>query len=193
MKRVTLALAIAAIALPGAALAKGPSAASIDGPGTGGGLTIAGCCSPGSPAISLAEHAGFFPAVFRQEPDVMLASRPKGDLGPKYTITYTVPGPDNEVFTIRQDVYPYASPVPVTYMKPGQPVFATKTRGGWFQAGRALKQTLVSAGVPATAAGASSEVSSLPTVAASVLVLALLLVSGTAILLRRRTRPAPAA
>ena len=193
MKRVTLTLAIAALALPGAALGKGPSAASIDGPGTGGGgLTITGCCSPGSPTMTLAEHAGFFPAVFPQEPNVMLASRPKGDLGPKYTITYTVPGPNDEVFTIRQDVYPYASPAPVTYMKPGQPVFAIETRGGWFQAGPELKQTLVSAGLPATADGGSSDGSSLPTVG-SMLVLALLLVGGTAILLRRRTRPAPAA
>jgi hypothetical protein len=124
MMRLVLTLAVASLVLPTAALGKGPSAATIDGPGTGGGgLTITGCCSPGSPTMMLAEQAGFFPAVFRQTPDPMLTNRPQGDLGPKYTITYTVPGPNNDTFTIRQDVYPYASPSPVTYTAPAQKIF----------------------------------------------------------------------
>jgi hypothetical protein len=194
MKRVLLILAIAALALPSSALGKGPSAASIDGPGAGGGITFTGCCSPETPTMMLAEQAGFFPAVFRQQPDPMLDERPRGDLGPKYTITYTVPGPNNETWSIRQDVYPYAKPAAVTYMPPGQAIFETDgTRGGWFQAGPALKQTLVSAGLPASAAGGgSADDSSFPTMTVSVLALALLFVGAAAVLLRRRARPAAA-
>ena len=124
----------------------------------------------------------------------MLDRRPQGDLGPKYTITYTVPGPNNEAWKIRQDVYPYATPAPVTYMPPGQEIFETQgTRGGWFQAEPQLKDTLVAAGLPETAPVAgSSDGNSFPTTAVSLLVFALLFFSAAAVLLRRRARPAAA-
>lgn len=192
MKRLILTLALVSLALPTAALGKGPSAATIDGPGGGGGITFTGCCEPGSPTMNLAEQAGFFPAVFRQTPDPMLEQRPKGDLGPKYTITYTVPGPNNETFTIRQDVYPYAKSGAVTYLAAGQPIFDSTTRGGWFQAGPDLKQTLVAAGLPASASGATSDGWSFPTLPVSLLTVMLLVVVATAVLVRRRARPAAA-
>jgi hypothetical protein len=198
MKRLVLTLAVAALALPATALAKGPSEATISGPGGGGSgggdVTITGCCEPGSPAMNLAEQAGFFPAVFPQEPNRMSTSRPKGTLGPKYTITYTVPGPNNETWKIRQDVYPYATPAPVTYMKPGQTVFQIPggTRGGWFQADARLKETLVAAGLPARPSGNSSNTTSLSTNVFSALAVALFLVAATAIFLRRRAKPAAA-
>jgi hypothetical protein len=193
MKRLILALTIAALVLPAAALGKGPSAATMDGPGGGGGITFSGDEGSG-PLGDLTQQSGFFPAVFRQQPDPMLDSRPKGELGPKYTITYTVPGPNNEVWKLRQDVYPYATPAPVTYMAPGQEVFETEgTRGGWFQAGPELKETLVTAGLPSSAnATGSSDGTSFPTAPVSVLGLALLFVIGAALLLRRRARPAAA-
>ena len=193
MKRLILTLALVSLALPTAALGKGPSAATIDGPGGGGGITFTGCCEPGSPTMNLAEQAGFFPAVFRQTPDPMLDQRPKGDLGPKYTITYTVPGPNNDSWTIKQDVYPYAPSGAVTYMKPGQDIFEIGgTRGGWFQAGPDLKQTLVAAGLPASASGATSDGWSFPTLPVSLLTVMLLVVIATAVLVRRRARPAAA-
>jgi hypothetical protein len=191
MKHVLLILVIAALALPAAALGKGPSAASIDGPGSGGGITFTGCCTPESPTMTLAEQAGFFPAVFAEEPDPMLAARPKGELGPKYLITYTVPGPNNETWKIQQDAYPYANPGPVTYMKPGQKVFEIVggARGGWFQADSRLKKTLVSAGLPADApapsSGASSEASTFPTSLVGLLIATLLVAAAaTAVGLR---------
>ena len=193
MKRLILTLALVSLALPTAALGKGPSAATIDGPGGGGGITFTGCCEPGSPTMNLAEQAGFFPAVFRQTPDPMLDQRPKGDLGPKYTITYTVPGPNNDSWTIKQDVYPYAPSGAVTYMKPGQDIFEIGgTRGGWFQAGPDLKQTLVAAGLPASVSGATSDGWSFPTLPVSLLTVMLLVVVATAVLVRRRARPAAA-
>ena len=191
MTRLMLIFAIAALALPSAALAKGPSAATMEGPGGGGGISFSGDEGSG-PLGQLTEQAGFFPAVFGQEPNPMLAGRPKGDLGPKYTITYTVPGGGDE-FTVRQDVYPYAGPSPVTYLAPGQKVFDMTTRGGWFQAGPDLKTTLVSAGLPASPrAASSSDDSSFPTTTVGLLAFALLLVLGTGLLLRRRARPAAA-
>jgi hypothetical protein len=193
MKHALLALAIAALALPASALGKGPSGASIDGPGSGGGITFSGSESGGTPLGDLTQQAGFFPAVFRQEPDPMLQSRPEGDLGPKYTITYTVPGPNNEVWKIRQDVYPYASPAPVTYMEPGQQVFETEgTRGGWYQADPALKQTLVDAGLPRTVSTSASGSFDFPTALIGLLTAFLLVAMATALLIRRRTRPAAA-
>lgn len=193
MKRLILTFAVFSLVLPATALGKGPSAATIDGPGGGGGTTFRGCCSPGTPTMNLADLAGFFPAVFRQQPDPMLDRRPMGDLGPKYTITYTVPGPNNEVWMIHQDVYPYAKPAPVTYMPPGQEIFETDgTRGGWFQAGPELKDTLVAAGLPTRAPSGSSDGTSFPTMPFSILALALLFISAIALVVRRRARPAAA-
>jgi hypothetical protein len=194
MKRASLILAIATLTLPPTALGKGPSEAVLSGPGggDGGGVTFTGSGeSGGTPLGDLTMQAGFFPASFGQQPDPMLANRPKGDLGPKYTITYTVPGPNNELDKLRQDVYPYAPGGPVTYMKPGQSFFGTeRTRGGWFQATSQLKETLVAAGLPSRPTAGASGGTSLSTNVFSALAVALFLVVATAIFLRRRTRPA---
>ncbi|HEV2902521.1 MAG TPA: hypothetical protein VGW30_04595 [Gaiellaceae bacterium] len=191
MKRLILLLALTALAMPSLALGKGPTAATMDGPGGGGGITFSGDEGSG-PLGNLTQQSGWFAAAFEQEPNPLLAARPKGDLGPKYTVTYAVPGPNNDTFTIRQDIYPYASPGPVTYMAPGQPIFDMETRGGWFQAGPELKETLVSAGLPATAAASSSDGTSFPTTMVSLLVFAFVLVCATALIVRRRVRPAAA-
>jgi hypothetical protein len=193
MKHLLLSLVVVALVLPAAALGKGPTAASLDGPGGPGGITFSGYGeSSGTSLGDLTQQAGFFPAVFGQQPDPMLQDRPKGDLGPRYTITYTLPGANNGTDAIRQDVYPYAKPAPVTYMEPGQEIFDTKTRGGWFQAEPVLKQTLVAAGLPSTAPAAPSS-SELPTALLPLLTAVLLVVVATAIVIRRRARPAPAA
>lgn len=191
MRRLILLLALAVLAMPSQALGKGPSAATMEGPGGSGGITFSGDEGSG-PLGSLTQQSGWFAAVFEQEPNPMLAARPKGDLGPKYTVTYTVPGLNNDTLTITQDVYPYASSGPVTYLAPGQPIFDMQTRGGWFQAGPDLKETLVAAGLPETAPGGSSDDTPFPTTTVSLLAFALLLAGATALLLRRRARPAAA-
>jgi hypothetical protein len=192
MKRLILLLALALLAMPSQALGKGPTAATMEGPGGGGGITFSGHEESG-PLGDLTQQSGWFPAAFAQEPNPMLAERPKGNLGPKYTVTYTVPTDMNRTVTIRQEIYPYATSGPVTYMAPGQPLFDMPTRGGWFQAGPDLKATLVAAGLPETAARGSSEGTSFPTTTAvSLLAFALLLIGATALLLRRRARPAAA-
>jgi hypothetical protein len=191
MKRLLLILCIA-LTFPGVALGKGPSEATVTGPGTGGGLTFTGGEGDGSALSNLSTEAGFFPAVFSQQPNPMLSARPKGDLGPKYTVTYTVPDGDGSPTTITQDVYPYAKPLPVAYMAPGQPIFDAETTGGWYPATSALKDTLVAAGLPASPPRVSSPSpgdSSLPPMTLA-LVGGLLLLAAIAFLLRRRLRPA---
>ena len=145
-------VATVGLVLAAAAAAKGPSEAKITGPGLSSPLVLKGEGEgPGSPLGNFTQQAGFFPAMFGQSPDPMLQLRP-ASLGPRYTVTYTVPGPDNVSDTIRQDLYPYAQRSPVTYMKPGQVFFGREhTRGGWYRGSSTLKTLLVKEGLPAQA------------------------------------------
>ncbi|MFN2471450.1 MAG: hypothetical protein ABR583_10800 [Gaiellaceae bacterium] len=144
-------LTVAMTLVPGVQ-AKGPTKATIEGPGLQGSIQFTG--NSESEQLSrfgeFAEAVGFFPGAFGQAPSPMLAGRPRGDLGPRYTITWRVPtgaGADS----IHQDVYPYASHGTVSFMPAGQPFFGTqRTRGGWYQAAPTVKQTLVALGLPAT-------------------------------------------
>jgi hypothetical protein len=188
MKRLPLALALlaAALLLPAVALAKGPSSASISGPGLGKPLRIDGNGeSLGTPLAQLTMAAGFFAVVFEPQPDTRLPGRPQGKLGPKYTIRYLVPVPHHpKTYTLTQDLYPYAAGGAVTYMEPGQKIFDFTTRGGWFRGGSALKQALVQNGLAARAPKRSSSNRNLAVlVGAPVL---LLLAGGAALAARRR-------
>jgi hypothetical protein len=154
MRRLAFVIFLAAVLAP-AALAKGPSAASVTGPGLGKAVSVKG--TEGSGALGdLTQYSGFFPAAFGQTPDPMLQGRPTGKLGQRFTIRYRVPGGGGEVFRITQDLYPYAQGGALTYTKPGQRIFDMRTRGGWYRGGPALKQTLVRAGLRPTAPAPSS-------------------------------------
>ena len=83
MKRLLFLLTIALLALPAAALAKGPSEATITGPGLGKAITIVGAEEEGSPLMTFAEQAGFFPAAFGQQPDPMLPGTAQGKSRPE--------------------------------------------------------------------------------------------------------------
>jgi hypothetical protein len=152
--------ALAALVATTPAAAKGPSTASLTGPGLDHAIPIKGEgeSGPGTPLGSLVELGGFFPQVFQQFPDPTTRTRPTGDLGPRYRIEYRVPGPNANGSKLVQDVYPYAK-TPVTYMSPGLRFWdVNRTHGGWFAAGSGLKATLVAAGLPAsppTASGGS--------------------------------------
>jgi hypothetical protein len=195
MKRVLLVLAIAMLALPATALAKGPSEAKITGPGLAKAITITGAETEGSPLMDLAEAAGFFPAAFGQTPNPMTSTAPKGDLGPKYSIDYTVPSGDTATFKIHQDAYPYAKPYSVSYMPSGQPIFDMQTKGGWFTDTR-LKEVLVAHGLAKTASearpGSSSSAGFFSTGKLGALVLVLFVLGGAFVLMRRRSGGATA-
>jgi hypothetical protein len=189
MKRLLLVLAVAALAFPAAAVAKGPSEASITGPGLDNAIKISGPESEGSPMMDFAEAAGFFPAAFGQTPDPMMSGPPKS-LGLKYAIVYTVPGGDGDTFTIHQDLYPYAQPNGVTYMPPGQKIFDMTTHGGWFTDAR-LKEILLAKGLPKTqsdAKAASNSAGFFSTGRLGVLALVVLLLAGGFVLMRRHPR-----
>src|SRR5437660_9762018 len=147
MKRLILAVALAALLVPAAALAKEPSAASISGPGFEKTLTAPENDNFASvPLGRLTDAAGFFPAAVGQSPDPMLPGRPTGSLGLRYTIVWTVPVPGH-THRLGQDVYPYAEGGALTYMKPGQPIYESRTIGGWYRA-YGLKEELVPLGLP---------------------------------------------
>jgi hypothetical protein len=148
MKRLILAAALAGLLLPAAALAKEPSVASISGPGFEKTLRAPENDNFTSTALGrLTDATGFFPAAVGQSPDPMLPGRPAGSLGPRYTTFWTVPVPGH-THRVRQDLYPYAEGGALTYMKPGQPIYESRTVGGWYRA-YGLKQELVRLGLAA--------------------------------------------
>lgn len=195
MKRVLLVLAIAMLALPATAFAKGPSEARITGPGLAKAIVIKGSETEGSPIMDLVDAAGFFPAAFGQTPDPTTATAPKGTLGPRYSLDYVVPDGEGTNSRIHQDAYPYATPNPVTHMPADQPIFGMGTHGGWFVDSR-LKDVLVAHGLPKNAAEAKAANSSSAGFFSSgklgALVLVLLVLGGAFVLMRRRSGGATA-
>ena len=151
-KALLLLVAVSAVAFPASASAKGASEASIQGPGLDKAIKIIGNGeASGDKLGNLGEAAGFFPAVFVRTPDPMSDKRPAGNLGLRYRIVWTVPGPNGES-KITQDAYPYAEPQAVTYMKPGQVFWdGQHTRGGWYVGDAPLTASLFAVGVPRSA------------------------------------------
>ncbi len=197
----TLTAVLVAASIPSLALAKGPSEATITGPGLDSPITLGpgepgAEMAPGAPVMGLAEAAGFFPASFGQVPSPMADNPPAGELGPRYVVTYFVPGPDNESDRIVQDLYPYAKQ-PVTYTKPGQPFFEIEeTRGGWFVGSTELRRVLLESGLPATppasppAAGVDRSFP-WPMTLAALAVIGALIAAAYGLRVRRRSQAAP--
>jgi hypothetical protein len=150
MRLNLIAAALAALVLPGLAAAKEPTHASISGPGFHKALTMReGPGYESTPLGRLTMDSGFFPSAVGQSPDPMLHARPAGPLGPRYRIVWTVPA--GATHLVAQDVYPYAKHGAVAYTRPGQPIFDSRTIGGWYR-NPELKRTLVSLGLPVRAA-----------------------------------------
>jgi hypothetical protein len=218
-----LVLALLLAAVPTAAQAKGASAATISGGGSGGlpggPIDLAGDGEPGSGTdlANLAEAAGVFALLWEdgQSGAVDAAPAATGERGPRYTITWTFPNGAGGEDKVRQSVWPYAAGGPVTYMRPGQPVLDSTTKGGWYRSADNLRQTLITLGLPdrpplaapAPAASATPAAGSAPAAAAPAadpapalwpriaLGVGLLLAAaaGGALLLRRRSHPGTAA
>jgi hypothetical protein len=153
MRRYLIAAtAIVALALPTVAVAKGPSSASISGPAPARTLSVTGNGeSLGNALGTLANVSGYFAQMFGQTPDPTYRTQPRGMLGPRYKVVYVVPGPNNIQSRVVQLVYPYAKPVALTYMRPGQVFWGSRaTHGGWFRGTAGLRRLLVQIGLPAT-------------------------------------------
>lgn len=125
----TLLLIGIVLAVPAAALAKGPSSATIEGPG----LARTAVTDPNA----LLGLTGIDPHTLDQAIQP-LALRPQDDLGPRFTIVYTF----GTQGTLRQQVYPFARNGPIVYTQPSLVV------GGWFRGGSELEQTLGRLGLP---------------------------------------------
>jgi len=152
----------AAISLATPALAKGPSQASITGPRLVRAIVVTGNGEPGEQGTlaALAGQTGLFTALFGPDASVpnqtsaSLRTPPKASsLGPRYTVTYTVPGvtprPGEQSGRIRQDLYPGAAGGPVIYTPPGQDGFGQPLQvTGWLRASPQLTRTLARLGVP---------------------------------------------
>jgi hypothetical protein len=154
--------ATAAVATP--ALAKGATQASITGSGLTRPLTVSaqGEALPGEgdTLSSLAEQTGLFTVLFGSgigtpdEPSALRTPPAAASLGPKYTVTYTVPGvtprPGQANGQIRQNLYPRAVGGPVIYTPPGQQGFGQPLQAsGWLRGTPQLTVTLTRLGVPA--------------------------------------------
>jgi hypothetical protein len=102
MRRVMIMagiIALIAVLSPTSALAKGPSSASIEGPGIVGSIDVGGEPGSGEPEsggtlAQLAEHAGMFAVGLGVGTTQLSDQRPDGELGPELTVEFTVPGPD---------------------------------------------------------------------------------------------------
>jgi hypothetical protein len=139
-RSLSLATVLALVVAPPGA-AKWLDKATVTGPGLDAPI-VAG--------EELFDPTGFYAATVGQWPDRMLETPPTRQLGPKYTIVYTLPGP--AAGGVLQDLYPYAVGGAVTYTKPGQLFFdEERTRGGWYVAPLELKETLVALGLPRAA------------------------------------------
>ncbi len=154
MKRLTLLLTAAlALVLPASAAAKGPSEAQIAGPGLDSPLKITGV-GEGDTSTALGvlvSDGGFFSQTFGGSPSRLLRAEPT-DLGARYLVTYTVPGP--VLATLEQELYPYAAGGPVTFMRPGQAFWGDqRTVGGWYRGTPDLKAMLIKAGLPKSEPG----------------------------------------
>jgi hypothetical protein len=152
MKRLIIVpIVLLALLAAGSAAAKGPSEAKIMGPGLSSALTIKGV-GEGDTSTDLGllvAETGFFPQTFGQSPSPLLLAQP-ADLGPRYVVTYTVPGPTTA--TLDQELYPFAAGGPVSHMQPGQKFWDTQTTvGGWYRGTVQLKTMLVKAGLPSSA------------------------------------------
>ena len=193
LRALAVAAALAVVFTATSALAKGASEATITGPGLGDGITLAGESIGGEQLMRLADAAGFFPALFGTSPNPMRTARPAGALGPRYTITYQLPGPEGgQMDEVRQDLYPYAKPEPVTYVKSGKPYRGTEeTVGGLYVAGSTLKEQLVALGLPRLAP-TDDGAWDVPWPALGAGALIVVALAGVALFLLR-TRPRPAA
>jgi hypothetical protein len=219
----TAIAAAAAVATP--ALAKGATQASITGPGLARPVTISaqGEALPGQgdTLAILADQTGLFTVLFGpgsgtpDQPSPLRTPPAAASLGPRYTLTYTVPGvtpgPGQRDGQIRQYLYPRAAGGPVIYTLPGQQGFGQPLQAtGWLRGTPQLTASLTRLGVPAGASlpltpGSTAHVSAAPAPAAApkpgdatapawliatIVSAVAIAIAGTAWWLRRRLRPA---
>lgn len=165
----------------------------ITGPGLAQAITLP---APGSPTVgpdfsAYVTDSGYFAQVFGAR-DGLSSQPPSGDLGPRYSVSFTMSLPGRAPSVIEQDLYPYAAPGPVTYLAPGQTFWGhSHTHGGWYLARAIFQKTLTSIGLPAGAPAQSTAARSADTskafpVAGLIAVALLALVVLVGVVIKRR-------
>lgn len=175
IRRISVVAAVAGIAvlmMAGPAAAKGADQATITGPGISTPIVVGGEGEPGSGEQlgQLGDASGLFVAMFGPGSDGAMAlsgTAPTGALGPRYELTYRVPGANPKPDTLKQDAYPLAAGGPVTFTLAGQPVLGTKTTGGWYHAPDTFRPLLTALGVPGLTAAAATASRPQPTTTAN--------------------------
>jgi hypothetical protein len=156
IRRICVVAAVAGLAvlmMAGPAAAKGADQATITGPGISTPIVVGGDGEPGSTEGlgQLGDASGLFVAMFGPDSSGAMAlssTAPTGPLGPRFELTYRVPGGNPKPDTLKQDAYPLAAGGPVTFTAAGQPVLGTRTTGGWYRAPDTFRSLLTSLGVP---------------------------------------------
>ncbi len=164
IRRMCVVVAVAGLAvlmMAGPAAAKGADQATITGPGISTPIVVGGDGEPGSNGGlgQLGDASGLFVAMFGPESSGAMAlasTAPTGPLGPRYELTYRVPGANPKPDTLKQDAYPLAAGGPVTFTPAGQPVLGTTTTGGWYHAPDTFRPLLTSLGVPGLSTAATT-------------------------------------
>jgi hypothetical protein len=147
---LALALGIAA-STPSPVLAKGgPVKAVITGPGISSPITLRG---PDDSSLldAIVQESGVLTVALCGTCHERLRQPPTEQLGPRYTVTYTMlrlRGAGAAWDKVVQYVYPLAVPQPVAYLPPGQQFWMQATVGGWFVGRGALRLELQRVGVP---------------------------------------------
>jgi hypothetical protein len=168
-----VALTLVAL-VPTAAFAKGPTDATLTGPGIDGSIKLGVApweLGDGLPEavegdngtateiargdlMALADDTRLWSAL-DSTGGAVASAPPTDDLGPRYGLTWTLIGPTPDGNEIVQDIYPYADGGAVTYIEPGTPYWGTEQfQGGWEVASPRLYETLVAAGLPSEPATA---------------------------------------
>ena len=129
---------------PTSADAKGAKDVTVAGPGLDTPIRLTNAAGPGILANNIADKSG----LFRPDPDRRTASRPRGDLGPRYVATYAWLTGQDETTPLRQELYPFANGGALSYTRRQQGVTEFVPDGGWYRAGPELTLLLVAAGVP---------------------------------------------
>jgi hypothetical protein len=165
---VAVVAALAVLMVAGPAAAKGADRATITGPGISTPIVVGGDGEPGSTEGlgQLGDASGLFVAMFGPDSSgamPLTRTAPAGPLGPKYEITYRVPGGNPKPDTLKQDAYPLAADGPVTFTAAGQAVLGTKTTGGWYHAPDSFRPLLTSLGVPGLTGAAATKSRPQPT------------------------------
>jgi len=154
-RQVVFAFAVVTVlAVAAPALAKGPTRATLSGPGLESAIAVTGEGEGGTGTAlgALVDSGGYFAQVFGETPARTSRRSPAGTRGTRYTVVYVVPGPNNVTSRLVQYVFPYAKPAPLTYMPARQRLWeGRRTHGGWYRSTAALTRLLVRLGLPAPA------------------------------------------